>query len=573
MDALGMTPPPRAARSRTAKAAAAALCAMTLCSCRAQTVDGFRWTDGDGKAMAFIQAGRMPQGEEGSFSGPASANRYILVEPVELASGRSIAVDVETAAAAGGGWPKLALGLSPEPDGDPMAMEATFPLLGGRARFYLRAEEHSRIASLSVKSQGAGAFKILGVSMPASIAGMRAGSDGPSVSSGFRLAVGRGSREFAIEAPFAGLVSAGGSAGDGTIGLSISFGPSKDGTDREEGVTLAATRAGGGEATMSLRIGPGGRTTVLDEGLFPPDTTRLVARAPEGATIDGFFAASLGREDYELADLSRVIASGAPRDGSDFALFRWDALPSVLVLVFKDYDAQDRYLKRLAFFVEKAGYRGTLQPDAVIGPLHGWNAHDYRPEDLAAFFEKASAASFPLSAQERSLERLLIARGILREEGGRIGPGIGALLSVSLETERNLRRTLLVHESTHAIFFADEAYRSFVRKTWSSLSDDEKWFWKAYFAWAMYDTGSDYLMANEFQAYLMQQPTASAKEYFATRKADELLAKHPELESRVEAYMKSYGASFEARARDVEAWLSRRYGFSAGKTYFLDLGR
>jgi len=110
-----------------------------------------------------------------------------------------------------------------------------------------------------------------------------------------------------------------------------------------------------------------------------------------------------------------------------------------------------------------------------------------------------------------------------------------------------------------------------VRKIWSSLSDDEKWFWKAYFSWAMYDTGSDYLMANEFQAYLMQQPTSSAIEYFTMRKADELLAKHPELEARVDAYMKRYGASFEARARDVEDWLSRRYGFSAGKTYFLDL--
>jgi hypothetical protein len=566
-----MPSPSRAPRSRTAKAAVAVLCAMTLWSCRAQTVDGFQWTDHDGKAMAFIQSGRMPEGEEGSFSGPA-ANRYILVKPVELASGRSIAVDVEPVGVdASGGRPKVTLGVSSEPDGDPIVVEATFPILAGRARFYLRATEHSRIASISAKSQGEGAFKIIGISMPVAIAGMRAGSEGLSVSSGFKLAVGRGSQESTIESPFAGLASSAGSAADGTIGLVISYGPSKDGTYRKDGISLTATRAGGGEASINLRIGPGGRRTVLDMGLFPPDTTRLVARASEGVAIDSFFAASLGPDDYELADLSRVIASGAPRDGSDFALFKWDALPSVVVLVFKDYDTQDRYLKRLAFFVEKAGYRGTLQKDEVIEPLHGWNAHDYRPEDLAAFFEKASAVSFPLSIQERSLEKLLIARGILREEEGKVGPGTGALLSVSLETEQNLRRTLLVHESTHAIFFADEEYRAFVRKIWSSLSDDEKWFWKAYFSWAMYDTGSDYLMANEFQAYLMQQPTSSAMEYFTVRKADELLAKHPELEARVDAYMKRYGASFEARARDVEAWLARRYGFSAGKTYFLDL--
>jgi hypothetical protein len=565
-----MTSLARALGSRTAKTVIATLCAATLWSCRAQTVAGFRWTDQGGKAMAFSQSGRMPEGEEGSFSGLEAANRYVLAEPVQLAGGRAIAVDVEPV---GGAGSRVTLGVSSEPDGDPAAVEATFPLLEGKARFYLRAKEHTRIASVSAKSKGEGAFRITAISMPSAIAGMDAGSEGLSVSSGFKLAVGRGSQELTIESPFAGLPVAEGFSGDGMTGLLIAYGPAKNGAARTEGISLIATRSDGRESSMTLRIGPGGRRTVLDSGLFPQNTTRIAASAPEGAAVDGFFAAALGRNDYELADLSRVIASGAPRDGSDFALFRWDALPSVLVLVFKDYDTQDRYLKRLAFFVEKAGYRGTLQRDEVIGPLHGWNAHDYRPEDLAAFFEKASAASFPLSPQELSLEKLLVARGILRDEGGKLGAGKGALISVSLETEQALRRTLLVHESTHAIFFADEEYRAFVRKTWSSMTDDEKWFWKAYFAWAMYDTGSDYLMANEFQAYLMQQPTASAAEYFTSRKADELLAKHPELQAKVDEYMKRYGGSFEARARDLEAWLSRKYGFSAGRTYFLDLRR
>ncbi|MDR2370060.1 MAG: hypothetical protein LBD71_01155, partial [Treponema sp.] len=61
-----------------------------------------------------------------------------------------------------------------------------------------------------------------------------------------------------------------------------------------------------------------------------------------------------------------------------YEIFRWEAFPSILVFDTADYGVQDRLLKRLAFFVEKAGFRGRLAPDSEIAGLHGWNAHDYR---------------------------------------------------------------------------------------------------------------------------------------------------------------------------------------------------
>ena len=53
---------------------------------------------------------------------------------------------------------------------------------------------------------------------------------------------------------------------------------------------------------------------------------------------------------------------------------------------------QDDLLKRMAFFTEKEGFRGRLAADEEIKDLHGFNAHDYRAETLAAFFDLAEKA-------------------------------------------------------------------------------------------------------------------------------------------------------------------------------------
>ena len=62
------------------------------------------------------------------------------------------------------------------------------------------------------------------------------------------------------------------------------------------------------------------------------------------------------------------------------------------------YEIQDAFFKRLAFFVEKAGHAGRIESLSALGGLHGYNAHDYRAEDLARFFDTArrrTPAGFP----------------------------------------------------------------------------------------------------------------------------------------------------------------------------------
>ena len=49
---------------------------------------------------------------------------------------------------------------------------------------------------------------------------------------------------------------------------------------------------------------------------------------------------------------------------SRYEVFSWDAFPEILIFDTANYAVQDRLFKRLAFFVEKTGFRGRLSTDA-----------------------------------------------------------------------------------------------------------------------------------------------------------------------------------------------------------------
>ena len=49
-----------------------------------------------------------------------------------------------------------------------------------------------------------------------------------------------------------------------------------------------------------------------------------------------------------------------------FELFRWNLFPQVLFFDFSSYSVQDKFFTRLAYFVEKKGYVGTLVDDDFV---------------------------------------------------------------------------------------------------------------------------------------------------------------------------------------------------------------
>jgi len=258
---------------------------------------------------------------------------------------------------------------------------------------------------------------------------------------------------------------------------------------------------------------------------------------------------------------------------SSYEIFRWDNFPLLLIFDFADYAVQDKMLKRLAFFVEKTGFRGRLAPDSEIESLHGWNAHDYCAEDLARFFDTARREFFPLSEEERKLEKILLNEKIICEEQESIVSGQGAIISISRESPDYLRYRFMAHEGFHGLFFIDEDFRNFSRQRLEQLPIAAKRFIVSYFEYQQYDTKDEYLLVNEFMAHILQQPVSQSPDYFGRRLPQILESTwRASVLPKKDADSASWLSLADAFTRESEifsAYVNRRWGLSAGRVWGL----
>ena len=265
------------------------------------------------------------------------------------------------------------------------------------------------------------------------------------------------------------------------------------------------------------------------------------------------------------ADLGVILLYDRARWRSQaYELFSWSRFPEVLVFDTADYSVQSRFFKRLAFFVEKRGFRGRLVTNQEVADLHGYNAHDYRAEDLARFFQEVAEAQFPLNPEEEQLQAILLANGILRIEGGRYAPGEGSVLSISRSSGPLLRRHLLTHEAFHGVFFSSPAYRERCFELWDALGEQERAFWLLFFRWMRYDTGDSYLSANELQAYLFQQERRGVGSYLRGVVAGRLVAAYPERRGEILRFLSADPGAFERRFDALEPHLIAAAGLEGG---------
>ena len=199
----------------------------------------------------------------------------------------------------------------------------------------------------------------------------------------------------------------------------------------------------------------------------------------------------------------------------DFELYSWDRFSRVLIFDTASYDVQDGLFKRLAYFVEKAGFRGAIENPEALSGKHGYNAHDYRAEDLARFFSAAARQGIPLTQGESQLQEILVTNDVIRMSATGFAPGDGAVISISRSSAPPLRQLLLTHECAHGVFFSLPGFREGAEAVWESLTQDEKEVWLDFLSSRDYDTTDHYLVINEFQAYLFQQDRASVEGFQA----------------------------------------------------------
>ena len=257
--------------------------------------------------------------------------------------------------------------------------------------------------------------------------------------------------------------------------------------------------------------------------------------------------------------------------GNEYELFVWDRFKGVLYFDTLDYAVQDDFFRRLAFFVEKAGYRGKLLSDSELAGKHGYNAHDYRAESLADFFETARKTRFPLNQKERLLADILLANGVLKlNADGSIGAGQGAVISISQESSLALRYQFVAHEGWHGIFFIDDDFRNAVASIYYTLDRQTLAYLRRYFQVTPslnYDVDDDYLMKNEFMAYMLQKPVSEVGPYFvAMARRSHSQAKAKELADYI---ISTDAAGFVSAATMLEEYVSARWNLSAGRVWLI----
>ena len=199
---------------------------------------------------------------------------------------------------------------------------------------------------------------------------------------------------------------------------------------------------------------------------------------------------------------------------SEYEIFSHNLYPGLLYLVSDSFRTQSLFLKRLAFFTEKKGFVGRLAEDREISHLRDWFAHDYRAEDLAAFFDLAKRENFPLNESELVLRDLLCKHGIIRIENGSYIKGEGALLGFSIESGNRLP-VYYVHETVHGLSFIMNGLQKVFLDFFESMGSYEKDFMRDSLLYREYNVLEDKeLLALETAAYLLQQRPEETDRYF-----------------------------------------------------------
>ena len=246
---------------------------------------------------------------------------------------------------------------------------------------------------------------------------------------------------------------------------------------------------------------------------------------------------------------------------ADFELYEWKGVPGaaapLLIFDTATYAVQTRLFRRLAFFVEKRGFRGRLLGDEELAGLRGYNAHDYAAPDLARFFTLAQSQGVALNEAELLLRDIVVTHGIVEPDpDGGWRTGAGAILSISQASHAQLRDLLLRHEALHGLYFTHARYREAVWAEWQQLTEDEQRFWTLLLASINYDVDYPDLVVNEFQSYLLQQG-ANRVAYFLSVWNGRLRTRHPE-----------HADTFAAVTRNTERWreLHRRLAAALADT-------
>lgn len=197
---------------------------------------------------------------------------------------------------------------------------------------------------------------------------------------------------------------------------------------------------------------------------------------------------------------------------SDYEFFQVEELPNSYFLRFSTYDIQSDWLTRLAFFVEKKDSRGTVISQEQAKVRKGWNAHDYRVEDIVRFFNEVNKFKLGLTQGEQQLQDLLMQEKLIVQKDDTYkaqkysNGNEYAVLTIADSSSSELKYRLFRHEFIHGLYFTYPELRSTVSDLWDDLPEEIKHIFTYLLEGSNYDISHDYLVKNEYFAFLFERP-------------------------------------------------------------------
>lgn len=477
--------------------------------------------------------------------------------------------------------PDVDVRLMYETGGEGRAWRLPF-LLGGRVECLIPVDNADALSGFSLTSPGGrGVFMLIAASLKPAYRGMAFNQDKVVIQAGIDLAITESGDEkvvtmsfgdgyFEAVSPWGGLemlvetrdVPGQSGKGSPSQGMSPNIpAPGQDKVDSPAGSArlLVTVRTESGPAVFAVTALGGEKRIHFPKALLGGIPRQADLRYASGGGIGIVEITLSGDPGKDLpipADFGAILAYPKQKwRRTDYEYFSWSVRQDILVFDTADYAVQDELFKRLAFFIEKKGYRGKVLSNEELEGKHGWNAHDYRPDDLASFYNLSEKNGIDLTGKEKELKSILVANEIISDTGDGFRPGRGAVLSISRESSGLLRKKFLIHEGSHGLWFSSPEYRAETTAIWSGMPDNVAGQWRHFLSWMSYDPADESLTVNEFQAYCMQQPASDINSY---------MRRHPAFAGTVPD-----SADFSEEAALVSGASLKLFGLEAGTGIFV----
>lgn len=251
------------------------------------------------------------------------------------------------------------------------------------------------------------------------------------------------------------------------------------------------------------------------------------------------------------ANFSQIVSS---RTGQ-LAVWRYSDNPNIYVFDFPGLAYQGRSFNRITQFTEQQTtepYPRVLTDQEMTLRLAAGRrsesdfafGHDVMVHELVTFFNMAQRDKIQLNPEETAIRDFLVAQGMMRDWRGfwqAIEPN-NVILSIPQTQEKSpgeplinalARYAILLHEMAHGEYYTNPYYTQYCQRFWQeSLTEEQREAFKTFLGKYNYALGSEGLLINESQAYLMFTPDPSS---FSARK---LGVPQQELEAMRDAFRK-----------------------------------